>query len=44
MVEAICLRWDAEDNACIVARLSTENSGHFDALNGVAVATVVHWR
>jgi hypothetical protein len=33
MVEAILLRRDVDDNAHIVAQLSTKNSRRFDALN-----------
>ena len=32
-VEAILLRWDANNNACIIAQLSEESSRRFDALN-----------
>ena len=39
-MEAILLRWDADNNACIAAQLSVKNSRRFDALNQVAVAIV----
>ena len=39
-MEAILLRWDADNNACIAAQLSVENSHRFDALNH-ATATAV---